>query len=283
MNTLEKLLCVVSASILLVGIQISIRWTYNSKITGAILILISLLILYLIYIKNRKSEFYASKINIKHIGLGLLLILGDISYNLYADNAFRDLDYGILSSGAIIILLNIGIFSFLKLGDRAIYFSTYFIFISASLYGFLFKGIQLIFNTSKNPFLDYITNVSLAISAFLLDFIKPTSIIGNVLNFDEFRIGIANACSGVESITIYLSAVIAYFISIKEKNIKKFFKYSIIGITALFFMNVLRIMILMIVGYSYGTEKMLFVHYNLGWIFFAIGIAVFWYMVIDDF
>ncbi|MFQ6057057.1 MAG: exosortase/archaeosortase family protein, partial [Methanosarcinales archaeon] len=65
--------------------------------------------------------------------------------------------------------------------------------------------------------------------------------------------------------------------------IKKIFKYSLIGITALFFMNILRIMILMIVGYYYGTEKMLFVHYNLGWILFALGISVFWYLVLDDF
>ncbi|MCK4736159.1 MAG: archaeosortase/exosortase family protein, partial [Methanophagales archaeon] len=55
--------------------------------------------------------------------------------------------------------------------------------------------------------------------------------------------------------------------------------YTIAGACILFFMNVLRIMIITMVGYYKGGEAMLFVHTNLGWILFVLAMMIFWYMV----
>ena len=47
-------------------------------------------------------------------------------------------------------------------------------------------------------------------------------------------------------------------------------------------MNILRIMILVLVGYHMGTEAMHFTHNNLGWIMFVMGMFVFWYLVFEE-
>lgn len=48
------------------------------------------------------------------------------------------------------------------------------------------------------------------------------------------------------------------------------------------FLNVVRIMIITMVGYYKGVEAMLFVHTNLGWILFVFVMMIFWYMVMRE-
>lgn len=280
MKTWKTLLYALSVSTLLIGLRISFSWSYTSRIVGLGLVGISLLILYISYIKERKEVAYTSQINIKHICLGLLLILIDASYNLYIGDEFRYFDYGMLSAGLFIITMNFGIFRFLKLEEWMISFTTYFLFVLMISYGFLFTGISFILNSSENAFFDFVTGIFVELSAFFLEFINPNVVAtSKTINFDGFKVSIGHPCSGVESITIFLSAVAAYFIAIKEKNIKKIGLYTIIGVMALFLMNILRIMAIVLAGYYIGMEEMLFVHYHLGWVMFILGMAVFWYLV----
>ena len=55
------------------------------------------------------------------------------------------------------------------------------------------------------------------------------------------------------------------------------------GGVILYIINIIRVLIIILIGSYIGVDEMLFVHYNLGWIFFLFGMAVFWYLVIDDF
>ena len=128
MNIWKPLLYALSISILLVGLRISISWSYTSRIVGLCLVCISLTVLYVSYVRGRMDVVYASQINIKHICLGLLLISIDVSYNLYIGDEFRALDYGMLGAGLVIILMNSGLLRFLKLDEEMISFSSYFIF-----------------------------------------------------------------------------------------------------------------------------------------------------------
>ena len=280
-NGWKALFYALSVSILILGIRISLSWSYSSRILGVCMVSLSLLILYFSYSKEKKDKaHYASQINLEHISLGLLLILIDVSYNLFVGDEFRYFDYGMLSAGLVIILLNLGLFRFLKLDEELISFTTYFLFIFLLLYGFLFKGLPFLLNSSENPLFNVVTKISVEISAFFLDFIKPTVIhSGTTIDFDGFRVSIGYACSGVESIIVFLSAVVAYFISTREKSIKKIGLYSSIGIIALYSMNILRTIAIVLAGYNFGTEAMLFVHLHLGWIFFILGMGVFWYLI----
>ena len=280
MKTGKALLYALCVSILILGVRIAILWSHISKIVGLCMIGISLLVLYVSYIKDRTEVAHnTAQINITGIILGLILILIDLSYNLYVGDEFRELDFGILTAGLIIIIMNLGLLRFLKLDEKMISFATYFIFIFM-LSWVVLSSIHLISHSTENPFLGFITGISIGVSAFFLRFINPNVIAtSNTINFDGFLINIADACSGVESITIFLAGVVAYFIAIKDKDNKKIVLYAIIGIGALFFMNVLRLMAIVLVGYHMGTDEMLFVHNFLGWIMFTLAMAIFWFLV----
>jgi exosortase/archaeosortase family protein len=281
-NRILYALCISTA---IVGVRILLFWSHTSILIGLCLICIPITLIYIHHIKGRKED-YASQINIRNSCLGLLLILIDVFYNLYTADPFGTLDYGILSVGFIIILLNTNLFRFLKLDEEMISFTTYFLFVFMLMHAFLFSGVELILNSPENPILTSMTKASSDISAYFLNFIKPTTVyedgIGRSfvsIDFNGFNVGIAIACSGVESISVFLSAAIGYFIATKESNVKKAGLCTIMGVSILFFMNVLRIMTIVMAGYYFGMGAAMLVHEHLGWILFILGMAVFWYIV----
>ena len=288
MKTIEKIIYAICIGIFLIGFRILFAWSHESRLFGLALVLTPLIVayftFYFTYAKNQPANI-GQQINIKNIGLGLLLIIVDVTYNLYTSDEFRSLDQGMIASGAAIILLNTGALRFLKLDKKMISFSTHFLFLVISLYAFAsFIPKEIFFNR--------ITDLSVNTAAFFLNLIKPTStyavinypnLYNVMINFGEFVTGIGVACSGVVSITVFLSAIIAFYISSTKKNTGKMLMYTCIGVAALYFINVLRIIILVLVGYHYGLETMSFLHIHLGWIMFVLGMAVFWFLVFDEF
>ena len=265
------------------GIDILLLWSHTSKLVGFALVFIPLILIYLHYTKQKKDSTYASKINLYRCCLGFLLIFLDIAYNLYTGDVFGSLDYGMLSVGFIIVLLNMNLFQFLKLDEKMTSFVTYFLFIFILLYVSLLIGPNILFGTSTNPVFILMIHASGKVSAFFLNFIEPTTVAEgseeSVIYFSGFRVGLGTACSGVQSITVFLSAILAFFIANREFGIKKTCMYTVVGIGILFFMNVFRIMILAMTGYYISGEAMLFAHTHLGWILFALAMALFWYLV----
>ena len=284
MKTLEKIIYTICIGMFLIGFRILFAWSHESRLFGLALVLTSLIVAYFTYAKNLPTHV-SQQINIKNIGLGLLLIIVDVTYNLYTSGEFRSLDQGMLASGAAIILLNTGVLRFLKLDEKMISFSSYFLFLVMSLYALgFFIPHEIYFNR--------MTSLSVNTAAFFLNLIKPTStyavinypdLYNVMINFGEFVVGIGVACSGVASITVFLAAIIAFYISSTKKNVGKMLIYTCIGVIALYFINVLRIVMLVLIGYHYGLETMSFFHIHLGWIMFVLGMAVFWFLVFDDF
>lgn len=58
--------------------------------------------------------------------------------------------------------------------------------------------------------------------------------------------------------------------------------YMILGTGLLMVMNILRVSILMMVGYYYGIPAFDFFHAYLGITFFIVGMAVFWHFVMKN-
>ena len=284
-NRIFYALCIAS---LLVGVRILILPSMHTskpiyKLLAFSLICIPLTVLYLAYRSANVKSILITQVDLKFVCFGLLLILLDISYNIHTSGALGHIDYTVLSIGTIIILLNTRLSKLLKLDTEMVSFSSYFLFIFLILYLFFFKLPMMVSSSETiNPFLAPITKVSLTISATLLNFIRPTFVDGIHINFDGFAVEIGDACSGVVSMTVFLSAAVAYFIAVKEKNFKRICVYSIVGISILFFLNILRIMTIVMVGYHFGSETMLFVHENLGWVLFVLAMAVFWYLIIRE-
>lgn len=279
----EKLFYGLCIGTMLAGVDVLLLWSHTSKLVGLVLVFLPLILLYLNYTMHTKNSEYSSKIDFFRCCLGFFLISIDIAYNLYRVDTFRSLDYGILSIGFVIILLNMNLLRFLQLNDEMISFTTYFLFIFISIHVLFFIGLSIIFGTATNPFFILMIHASGRLSTFFLNFIHPTIVIdgsqGSDIYFGGFRLGLGTACSGVQSITVFLSAILAFFIANRGFGIKKTCMYTVFGMCILFLMNVLRIMILAMTGYYKGGEAMLFVHTHLGWIFFVLAMTLFWYLV----
>jgi archaeosortase C (PEF-CTERM variant) len=273
---------VLSIVFFILGLRIALTWSYTSRLVGIALVCLSLLIAFKCYKKTHimNGEYYVDK---KQALMGLFLILIDVIYNIISLDAFKSFDFGVIIAGFLIILLNIGFFSFLKLDRKIISFSTFFLFIMMILYGFLFSGLPFILGDKDyNLFFEFVTDSVVLIAGYILNIIKPTTINDNLINFHGFKIWIGNPCSGIESISVFFSAVIAYMIASKMKDIKKVLKYLLIGGVILYIVNILRVLTIILTGYYLGIEIMQFVHYHLGWIFFLISMGVFWSFVLKD-
>jgi exosortase/archaeosortase family protein len=191
---------------------------------------------------------------------------------------------GILGSGIVIVLLNLRILSFLKLNDKMISFSSNFLFITISIYSFILL-------LPRYLFMDRLTNLSGYTAVFFLNFIKPTTakIVINypdlnnvIINFDGSTVGVGDACSGAMMLTVFIAAVVAFYIASSKKNFKRMLRNVFFGGILFYFINVLRIIILILINRYYGSEIMYFFHINLGWILFVIGMGVFWYYEFDE-
>lgn len=284
MEKRTKLLYIFSITSFIIGLRIALTWSYTSRLVGVFLVIVSLLVAYINYKKSYRSDADVFNIDVKQTFLGFFLIIIDLLYNIISSDTFKSFDHGVIFAGIIIILLNVGAFKFLKLNKLIVSFSTYFIFVTMVLYGFLFSGLPFILgDKDDNLLFEWVSTSVIIISTSILNLLGTASYNDRIINFNGFNVGIGDACSGVESLSVFFSSVIAYMVAVKMKNIKKMFKYLLLGGVLLYFMNIVRVLVIILVGRYMGVEEMLFVHYNLGWVFFLIGMGVFWYFVLGDF
>jgi exosortase/archaeosortase family protein len=95
-------------------------------------------------------------------------------------------------------------------------------------------------------------------------------------------IGITTECSGIFSFAIFASAFLAFTFIEFERITKKVVLLMGLGIFAAYIANILRMTIIMFVGYQYDSgnlQNMLFAHANMGWIIFLLWISLFWLLM----
>lgn len=290
----KNILYVLCISIFIVGFRNLIFVTETPISLSLVLFCLPLLVMYLIHItalKNPNKIFYY-KIDLRNVSLGLLLVLLVMTYNLITHGVIGPLDFGLLIAGLSIIILNIIPPSLHKLDKELVSFCTYFVFSYALIYLAIFELPLRIAKSKVNPLFVPLTHIITDISLILLNFIKPTTVAkvtrgpdgfihSMTINFDGLNIGIGDPCSGIVSITVFLTVIIAYYIATGRKDSKKTFFFAFLGVCALFIVNLLRIIIISVTGYYFGPEAMLFVHENLGWIFFVAIMAIFWYYTLE--
>jgi archaeosortase C (PEF-CTERM variant) len=90
---------------------------------------------------------------------------------------------------------------------------------------------------------------------------------------------IATSCSGVYSFAIFTSAFIA-FVSTEFTKWDKRLKWFLgLGILAAYVANLIRMYIIIMIGYYHGSEALKWAHANVGWIIYMAWIALFWWLL----
>ena len=90
------------------------------------------------------------------------------------------------------------------------------------------------------------------------------------------ELSIAEGCSGIVSIQLFLSAFISYiYISGYQFRID-IYLIIMLGILMAYFSNLFRMAVIIIIGHYWGMEALQFTHQYLGWLFFTFWLFIFW-------
>jgi exosortase/archaeosortase family protein len=91
----------------------------------------------------------------------------------------------------------------------------------------------------------------------------------------SYRVFVGTLCSGITSMTIFIAAFIAMAWDVKA-NLKRKTGIFTIGIFGTFLSNLIRALILFLVGFYFGLDTLVAVHTHLGWIIYFLWITLFW-------
>jgi exosortase/archaeosortase family protein len=234
-------------------------------------------------IKHPKQK---TRITISYIFLGFLAV-GFYYFLRYLANIFSIsegtylymfLIISILSLVIAFALFCIGIFSFAYLK------SFYMAFRKPLLITALLAVIAynlLMFFQNLWPFFAYYISIILY---KLFSPIFPTYMELNqtpLLDVNGFVVSIGAPCSGIESLFLFAAFSIGIF-ALDYKRIKKplFIIFSIIGIIGVYFVNVLRLFLLILTGIYISPDFAVgLFHTNVGWILFVLYFLVYYYLI----
>lgn len=76
------------------------------------------------------------------------------------------------------------------------------------------------------------------------------------------------ACSGIQAMALF-AGVLAIFLWSERPPGKRLAIWSVIGLVGVYVANLLRLAVLVLVGYQWGPQMLLRVHADAGWIFFV--------------
>ena len=100
----------------------------------------------------------------------------------------------------------------------------------------------------------------------------------------EASVGIAEACSGIYTASIFLSAFITFvLVEYKRFNLKVGLIIGL-GIITTYLANILRMTIIVLIGYYFDTDptslsNLSWAHVNAGWLIFMAWIIPFWFLM----
>lgn len=131
----------------------------------------------------------------------------------------------------------------------------------------------------NSPFIHYLLGVPLVT---ILKFLGFTSKLDGVTiifldpSQKRMAVSIALGCTGLYSVSIFLSAFISYIVVEYRKFDKKAGILMALGVLTAYVANIIRMTIIILVGYQYGMDALIWTHKNIGELIFMFWIAIFW-------
>ena len=211
--------------------------------------------------------------------LGFLIIVADIGYNYYFMSMLGTLDTMTILFGASLTTTAVNNNQIRKMGSFGMYISMSFIILFVLLYN-IFPKLGFEFIRYFDQYLVVIPSAYLGnmigVPVEVLD-LESVFISGKY----SMKIGIGSACSGLYSMILLVSIVVAYAVTERINATKDIFKMMCFSILAAWTANLVRITTLFYVATNYGSDAMMIVHTHLGWIIFAVVAMVVMYLLVQ--
>ncbi|MEE9152324.1 MAG: exosortase/archaeosortase family protein, partial [Thermoplasmata archaeon] len=100
--------------------------------------------------------------------------------------------------------------------------------------------------------------------------------LGDVANQPWSSVGIGLSCTGLYSVTIFISGFIAFILIEYRRLDIRVASLLTLGVFTSWFANILRMTIIIAVGSYYGNEALKWTHANLGIFIFMLWVGIFW-------
>ena len=107
---------------------------------------------------------------------------------------------------------------------------------------------------------------------------------GTTISFEDLvahkvqRVVIGESCSGLHSVSIFISAFISYILIFYDKISIKSILLMIMGVIMSYLANLVRMYIIVLSGHYYGLDILLWVHSNIGSLIFILWTYIFFYI-----
>jgi len=95
------------------------------------------------------------------------------------------------------------------------------------------------------------------------------------------RVWIADDCSGIYSMLIFISLYMSYIIVDYQKLDFMSMGFFFLGIIAAYFANILRMAVIILAGHYWGSDALYWTHVNAGWLIFTSWLLIFWLIIIN--
>ena len=106
----------------------------------------------------------------------------------------------------------------------------------------------------------------------------PSSVDGQTVTYatqeGTLRVDVGAACSGLQAMALF-SGVLALYLFVERPGGRRLATWSAIGIAGVYVANLLRLVTIFLVGYQWGSDALVRVHAQAGWIFFLAWALVF--------
>ncbi len=217
--------------------------------------------------------------------LGLLAILGTVAFNLIVGNG---LDLG--SHDGIAILFGLSLLTYHRVPKTYsverdfvfifLFFMVLILVVPVTLIYYFYGGLP---ENSNSPVIYHLLAQPTAglLNVFNIDatayrtgasvIIKEMSLKG-----EQLLVHIGLSCTGLYSVTTFISAFLGFVMVYFTEMTRDLSVFLFLGIFLSWVANVLRMTLIMVSGYYYGMEALLWTHHNAGVFIFMGWIALFW-------
>ncbi len=217
--------------------------------------------------KLKGTEHTKLKASKKLLLLGSILVIADIFYNIKTGSGIQTLDTMIIFLGISLISLNVKNSNISSIGEFGAYFSSIFLLFFLVVYAMPSRLGSNIYDyygyyATTLPSLLILKSMNISLN-------MDSLVTFHVYGIEDIYYKIDLGCFGFYSMILIISTVLAYRLTTPKKNPHSIAKITIALIIASYISNLLRIVILVYVGYYYGLAAMQIFHTFLGWALFA--------------
>ena len=238
----------------------TMEYTHGSKLLGILLFGIALLAISRITLKatHRKTHAWYALI-------GILIILADITYNVYYQSKLGTIDTMTFLLGISLIASATKSENLRSMGEFGVYVAITFIALFTLFYGTFEEFIHEFDHYAVLlPSMYLIRMIGISVDVIGTETVCLHAPAGDI------TLIIGGPCSGLYSMFLLISVIVGYTAIENIRDARRITALLCVTIVIAWIANLLRVSTLYLTAYWYGHDAMISVHTHLGWIVFVI-------------